>query len=297
MLQEMARPATLWAAWARVAARSGMAGADGVEVAEFAERLGPRLELLSRLLLSGEYRPQPLRLVLANRAGKVRHRGVPTVADRVAQRAFLQVCGPQLEAARAEVSFAYRRGRSWVDALARAGRCRAQGLRWVFRTDIADFFGSVEHDLLRAMVSTQVTDPALVELVDAWVQAPALTQHGLRARTRGLPEGAPLSPALANLYLRRFDDQVDGRHGRLVRYADDLALFCRDLNAATAGAEHVAGELDLLRHPGKTYIATFDAGFRMLGWVFQGEQGWPEQERRGWTHPLVARPATECGGL
>ena len=93
--------------------------------------------------------PQPLRLVLANRAGKVRHRGVPTVADRVAQRAFLQVCGPQLEAARAEVSFAYRRGRSWVDALARAGRCRAQGLRWVFRTDIADFFGSVEHDLLR----------------------------------------------------------------------------------------------------------------------------------------------------
>lgn len=126
MLREMARPATLWAAWARVAAGSGMAGADGVEVAEFAHRLGPRLELLSRLLLSGEYQPQPVRLVLARRAGKVRRRGVPTVADRITQRAFLQVCGSRLEAARAEVSFAYRRGRSWVDALARAGRYRAR---------------------------------------------------------------------------------------------------------------------------------------------------------------------------
>ena len=160
------------------------------------------------------------------------------MADRVAQRAFLQVCGPQLEPARAEVSFAYQRGRSWVDALARAGQYRAQGLRWVFRTDIADFFDSVEHDLLRAVVRTQVPDPAMVELVDAWVQAPALTPKGLQARPRGLPEGAPLSPALANLYLREFDYQVDGRHGRLVRYADDLALFCRDLDAATAGAEH-----------------------------------------------------------
>jgi len=185
------------------------------------------------------------------------------VADRVAQRAFLQVCGPQLEPARAEVSFAYQRGRSWVDALARAGQYRAQGLRWVFRTDIADFFDSVEHDLLRAVVRTQVPDPAMVELVDAWVQAPALTPKGLQARPRGLPEGAPLSPALANLYLREFDYQVDGRHGRLVRYADDLALFCRDLDAATAGAEHIAAELALLRlrlNPDKTYIATFDAG-------------------------------------
>ncbi|MGH3911659.1 MAG: reverse transcriptase domain-containing protein [Pseudonocardiaceae bacterium] len=187
-----------------------------------------------------------------------------------------------------------------MDALARAGRYRAQGLHWVFRTDIADFFDSVEHDLLRAMVSTQVTDPAVVKLVDAWVQAPALTPDGLRTRTRGLPEGAPLSPVLANLYLRRFDDQVDGRHGRLVRYADDLALFCRDLTTAAAGAEHIADELALLRlrlNPDKTYIATFEAGFQMLGWVFQGEQGWPEQQRRGWTHPLAARlPVSECGG-
>jgi RNA-directed DNA polymerase len=187
-----------------------------------------------------------------------------------------------------------------VDALARAGRYRTHGLRWVFRTDIADFFASVEHDLLRRAVRTQVTDSAVAALVDGWVRAPALTQEGLRVRPRGLPEGAPLSPALANLYLRRFDGEVDGRHGRLVRYADDIGLFCRDLDTAAAGAEHVGAELALLclrLNPDKTYLTTFDAGFRMLGWVFRGEQGWPEQQQAGWTHPLVARQAaSEWGG-
>ncbi|MGH3623681.1 MAG: hypothetical protein ACRDQ5_18120, partial [Sciscionella sp.] len=80
-------------------------------------------------------------------------------------------------------------------------------------------------------------------------------------------------------------------YGQLVRYADDLALFCVSLPVAVAGAEHLIAELaELGLRPNveKTYLSSFDAGFRMLGWVFRGDSGWPEQERSGWTHPLAA---------
>jgi group II intron reverse transcriptase/maturase len=282
----------LWAAWARVAAGGGMAGADGVSVADFAQSLGPRLEALSRLLSTGGYRPQPLRLVPAMRSGRVRHRGVPTVADRVVQRAFLRVYGPRLEPGDCEVSFAYRRGRSWVDALSRARRHGAEGLRWVFRTDIADFFASIDHGRLCAKVESVAPDPGVADLVRGWIAAPVLTPAGLRERFLGLPEGAPISPTLANLFLRDLDVSVDHRHGRLVRYADDLALFCGDFDAAVAGAQDLLVRLtDLGLRPNeeKTYISTFDAGFRMLGWQFRGENGTPERDNPHWTHPMLAR--------
>lgn len=291
MMRRLASPPILWAAWARVSAGSGMAGADGISVAEFAQHLGPRLEALSQLLAVGQYRAQPLRAVSAVRDGRMRPRGLPTVADRVVQRAVLQVCGDRLRSAGSETSFAYQRGRSWVDALRQARGYGEQGLRSVFRTDIADFFASIDHDLLHETASACLTDPSVVDLVRGWITAPALTATGLMARSRGIPEGAPISPALANLFLRAFDAEVDRRHGRLVRYADDLALFCTDLDEAALGAEHMLGELSrlgLLPNLDKTYLSTFDAGFRMLGWVFRGDSGHPEQESPHWTHPLVA---------
>lgn len=259
-----------------------MPGADGVSVAEFAQRLGPRLEALAGLL----------RLVPVVRGGRTRDRGVPTVADRIVQRAFLHAYGNRLDTATSEVSFAYQRGRSWVDALAQARRYGESGLRWVFRTDIADFFDSIDHPGLLEVVARTLPEPDVVDLVRGWITAPILTGGGLRHRSSGVPEGAPVSPTLANLYLRSFDRSVDGRYGRLVRYADDLALFCGDLNAAIAGAEHILLELaglGLRANVDKTYFGSFDAGFRMLGWVFSGATGWPEDERPGWTHPLVNR--------
>lgn len=269
-----------------------MAGADGIGVAEFAADLGPRLEALSRLLTAGRYRAQPVRAVMAVRGGRRRERGVPTVVDRIVQRAFLRVCAPVLESTRAEVSFAYQRGRSWTDALHRAHRYREAGLRWVFRTDIADYFASVDHAMLAEQVAVRLQDRQAEELVAGWVSAPTLTSRGLRARTRGLPEGGPISPALANLHLREFDEVVDGRFGRLVRFADDLALFCADVDAAVAGAHQIGEELarlGLALNPTKSCVTSFESGFRMLGWEFDRVGGRPERERCGWTHPLSAR--------
>jgi RNA-directed DNA polymerase len=269
-----------------------------VGVSEFAARLGPRLEMLSRLLAGGGYRAQPLRLVESVRAGKRRDRGIPTVCDRIAQRAFLAVAGHRLDDSRPEVSFAYHRGRSWVDALVRAARYREAGLRWVFRTDISDFFASLEHRIVTDVVAEVVSDPQAVELVTQWAAAPVLTADGVRQRPRGVPEGAPISPMLANLYLRGFDARVHRGHGQLVRFADDIALFCADLESATAGGTEIAevlSALGLRLNPAKTCITTFDAGFTMLGWQFRGDHGQPVQDTPEWTHPLSGSRA--AGGV
>ncbi|WP_424187672.1 reverse transcriptase domain-containing protein [Actinokineospora sp. G85] len=255
-----------------------MPGADGVGVAEFGRSLGPRLRLLGDLLRSGGYQAQPVRLVPSTRGGRRRERGVPTVADRIAQRAVLHVCGSRLQSSGSETSFAYQRGRSWMDALAKARHHGENGLRWVFRTDIADYFASIDHQALRSAVADRVRDDEVTDLIAQWSAAPVLSDDGVRDVRRGIPEGAPISPALANLFLAALDRAVDGRHGRLVRYADDLALFCPDLDSAVAGAEHILLELAALglrANQAKTYLSSFEAGFRLLGWEFEGGSGRP----------------------
>ncbi|WP_131787813.1 reverse transcriptase domain-containing protein [Protofrankia symbiont of Coriaria ruscifolia] len=295
-LDRMARESTLWGSWARVAAGSAMAGADGIGVETFGRQLGVRLDHLAEQLRTRTYEPQPLRLMTITRGGKRRRLGLPTVRDRVTQRAFLEVCGKRLDASSAEVSFAYRRGRSWLDALAQAERCRDAGLRTVLRADIAEFFREIDHELLADALNQTITDPEAAALARAWASAPLLTEYGVVDRDRGVPEGAPVSPALANLYLRGFDKAVHGRRGHLVRYADDLAVFCPDEDAALAAAADVDAALTSLRlrtNPGKTYVSTFDTGFSFLGWVFFRDGGWAESPNEGWTHPMsVGRNAS-----
>ncbi|WP_322762685.1 reverse transcriptase domain-containing protein [Frankia sp. Cr2] len=288
VLAAMGRPAVLWAAWARVAAGSGMPGADGLSVADFARQLGIRLDRLADQLTAGAYEPQPLRLATINRGGRRRALGLPTVRDRIAQRAFLEVCHDQLDAASVEVSFAYRRGRSWLDALAEAERCRDTGRTTVLRTDVADYFACIRHDLLLAALPPGLAGEAAT-LIDRWIAAPLLTEHGIIPRSKGIPEGAPLSPALANLHLRAFDTHVHHNPGNLVRYADDIAVFCVDVDGAIAAA-HIVGralaDLDLEMNTTKTYISSFDRGFSFLGWVFYRDGGWEAEPTAGWTHPM-----------
>ncbi len=288
VLAAMGRPAVLWAAWARVAAGSGMPGADGLAVADFAGQLGARLDRLTDQLTTGTYEPQPLRLATIHRGGRRRILGLPTVRDRIAQRAFLEVCHDQLDAASVEVSFAYRRGRSWLDALAEAERYRDAGRTTVLRTDIADYFACIRHDLLLAALPPGLAGEATT-LIGRWIAAPLLTEYGIIPRTKGIPEGAPLSPALANLHLRAFDTTVHRNPGNLVRYADDIAVFCTDTDTAIDAAHTVGralADLDLEMNAAKTYISSFDRGFSFLGWVFYRDGGWEAEPTAGWTHPM-----------
>jgi RNA-directed DNA polymerase len=278
LIERMTSERILWAAWSRVAAGSGAAGADGITTTEFGRDIGPRLACLARLMCEGRYEAQPLRPVRTVRGGKPRIRGLPTVCDRIAQRAFLNVCGTRLNPQNSSVSFSYRPGRSWLNALERVQRYRDSGLHWVLRTDIADFFAQINQRMLFDVISERFTDPGVVQLVESWVRAPLLTPHGTAIRARGLPEGAPVSPALAEAFLDGFDREIDGRFGPLVRYADDLTVLCSSADDAVAALDRIERSLTVrgLRvNPDKTYVASFDFGFTLLGWRFAGARAEP----------------------
>lgn len=277
LVERLASDRVLWAAWSRVAAGSGMAGADGVTAEVFGREVGPRLTALATLLREHRYRAQPLRPVRSMRGGKLRTRGLPTICDRIVQRAFLNIYGTRLNPAN-PVSFSYRPGRSWLNALEQVQRHRDSGLMWVARTDIANFFAEVDHRLLLEQVAGRIRDPSAAELVRSWVCAPWLMPEGVVERRRGLPEGAPISPALAEFFLSDFDQEVDRKSGRLVRYADDLTVLCQGPDEAVKALTDVDTALTargLRINPDKTYIADFDYGFTLLGWRFVGTTAQP----------------------
>ncbi|MDB4873132.1 MAG: hypothetical protein JWL97_4136, partial [Gemmatimonadales bacterium] len=187
------------------------------------------------------------------------------------------------------VSFSYRQGRSWLNAVEQVQRYRDSGLHWVLRTDIADFFAEIDQRMLSEVMAERLADRNIVELVDSWVRAPLLTPRGTTVRARGLPEGAPVSPALAEAFLADFDREVDGRFGSLVRYADDLTVLCTGPNEAMAALADVDRALTVrgLRiNVDKTSIASFDFGFTLLGWRFVGASAGPvEAEPTGSATP------------
>lgn len=287
-LGKAARPERLWAAWAKVAGGSPRAGSDGLTVADFARHLDRHLAALGQQLRSGSYEPQPLVQRHAKVHEKIRRLCIPTVRDRIAQRTVLDTANRTLDRELAESSFAYRRRRSWLTALNAVQQCRQEGLRWVVRIDIRDFFEQVDHDTLRAELSTTL-DRGAVETMMAWVQAPVIHDNGVAPNARGIPQGAPISPALANRYLHSLDQRVHNRVGRLVRYADDIAVFCPDEAQAVradAAVREVLADLRLEANPAKSYLSHFDRGFAFLGWVFFRDGGYEEAPTPGWTHPL-----------
>ena len=158
----------MWSAWSKVAAGSPRPGTDGISTDRFARCLDDNLRELAVLLASGQYRPQPLLGLEIVRGTKARHLAIPTVRDRVAQRAFLQAVGGMLESKAAEASFAYRKGRSWLDALRAVERHRDSGLRVVCRGDIRTFFDAIDHGLLREALVPALGEDDAVELALAW---------------------------------------------------------------------------------------------------------------------------------
>jgi group II intron reverse transcriptase/maturase len=289
------QPRILWGAWSKVAAGSPRAGVDGVTVNQFAKGIDGEIQKLQQQIRDGSYTPNPVLVREVSIHRKIRHLGIPTVRDRLAQRAVLDGARALFDSDLGEASFAYRRGRSWLCALREAERSRDDGLRWVFRTDIHKFFDKIDHATLELFLGRLLERQAEVDLVMSWVRADLVTVAGQRPNTVGIPQGAPISPALANRYLQPFDQAINGERGRLVRYADDLAVFCASAEQAHLVAHDVERALDALGlapNPDKTYVSNFERGFSFLGWVFFGDDGYEEDPNDEWTHPMsTGRPA------
>ena len=255
----------LWLAWERVRANNGAAGGDGVTIGHFAPFAKGAIEALAKRLRGFTYRPGPSRRVMIpKRAGGFRPLDIPCVVDRVAQGATALTLVPALEPQFEDSSFAYRPRRGVADAVRRVAALRRQGYTHAVDADISHYFESVPHEPLLAKLEKLVGDDAILDLVALWLEHHA--PSGV-----GLPQGSPLSPLLANLYLDALDEAVEERGVRLVRYADDFVILAKSEGAARDALSKVTrllAEHGLTLNAEKTRVVDFDQGFRFLGHLF-----------------------------
>jgi RNA-directed DNA polymerase len=265
-------PRNLARAWSRVKENRGAGGVDRVSIDRFEREHRRYLTVLHQRLAEGSYRPLPVRRVEIDKPGSTAKRplGIPTVVDRVCQQALRQVLEPIFEPTFSEVSFGFRPGRSAHMAMRRIWGQMQAGGRWIVDADIADFFGTISHDRLVALVAERVADGKVLSLVRQMLTAGVLRDGVYESTIAGTPQGGVISPLLSNIYLHVFDEQMQRAGFQLTRYADDWLCVCRtreEAERALASARAVLeGQLGLRIHPEKTRIVHVSQGFEFLGY-------------------------------
>jgi CRISPR-associated protein Cas1 len=261
-IEHIASRATLAEAWRRVRANKGGSGADGVTIEAFEMRLESNLDRLSCALLDGTYRPHALRrFTIQKSSGGVRRLAVPSVVDRVAQTAAVLALDSRLEERQSRTSHGYRRGRGVATAIADLVAALAGGRWFVVDLDISAYFDSVPHRRLLAELAIWIDDPAVVRLVALWLRS-------FSAWGRGVSQGAPIAPLLANLYLHPIDGLLAAAGLAAVRYADDIAIACcsnAEAQSALGLAQRLLRERGLRANVSKTAIHPPGATFDYLG--------------------------------
>lgn len=262
----------LRAAWYSVADNHGAPGLDRVSVGRFARYWGANLYTLAEQVRKGRYGPGRLRRVaIPKRSGGQRLLRIPSVGDRVLQRAVLNVIEPRFERRFLSCSHGYRRKRGVRTALDDLLAQRDRGLRWVLDADIDACFDSIDHALLRGLLEKEIRDPRVLHLLDLWLR----NGEDRTRRGRGLALGMPVSPLLCNIVLHELDTYLVRRRWPLVRYADDFVVCCASESEAEQAREVVAAALAALRlqlEPTKTRVASFDDGFEFLGIAFENNE-------------------------
>jgi len=225
----------VWEAYRRVKSNKGSAGVDNQSLAEFELELKANLYRIWNRMSSGSYFPPPIRAVpIPKKSGGQRILGVPTVADRIAQTVVTLTLEPLLEPHFHEDSYGYRRGKSAHQALT-VTRKRCWENNWVLEYDIRGLFDNIDHGLLLKALRHHVKDSWVLLYVERWLTAPMQRNGKLVQRVRGTPQGGPLSPVLANLFLHYALDSWLSRtyaHIPFCRYADDGILHCRSKSQA-----------------------------------------------------------------
>lgn len=213
-------------AYRAVKRNDGAPGVDGIDTRALAARLRQHWPTIRDKLYAGSYEVAlVLGVQIPKPNGGVRQLGIPTVQDRLIQQAVQQVLGRVLDPTFSDSSFGYRPGRSAHDAVRRAQQYVMEGKRWVVDIDISAFFDEVNHDILMTRVGRHVRDKRVLKLIGRYLRA-GLKQDGrVQKRSQGTPQGGPLSPLLANLYLDALDKELEQRQLSFVRYADDVAIY------------------------------------------------------------------------
>jgi RNA-directed DNA polymerase len=275
------RPATLQAAWEQVKSNRGAAGIDGQSIEAFAANAERYLNELAKDLEEGQYQAQAVRRVEIPKAGgKTRPLGIPTVKDRIVQTAVKRVIEPIFEKEFLPMSYGFRPGRGCKDALREVDGYLKEGYTHVVDADLKGYFDSIPHPLLKERIEERISDGRLLELLAGWLRQDIV--KGLERWTPmgGTPQGAVISPLLANLYLHPLDKRMTTLGYRMVRYADDFVILCESAEQAHLALDEVRAWVEangLTLHPDKTHVGDCrikGQGFEFLGYRFEAGKRW-----------------------
>lgn len=279
LMDKVERPSTLAAAWQKVAKNGGAAGVDRQSIERFAANSEKYLGELATALKQRHYRPQPVRRVeIPKGDGKTRPLGIPTVKDRIVQTALKFALEPIYEARFRDESYGFRPGRSCKDALREVDGLLKQGGTFVVDADLQSYFDTIPHGRLMQRVEEQISDGPVLELVRHFLQQDILHEGSGWTPIGGTPQGAVISPLLANIYLHPLDELLAAKGYRMVRYADDFVILCASSEEAQAALALVriwVEENELTLHPDKTHVGDCrqpGQGFEFLGYRFEAGQ-------------------------
>ncbi len=275
----------------RVVLNKGGAGVDGYRTEQLAKEWGQQCDQLGAELKNGSYEPKPVRRAWIPKLGgsELRPLGIPAVRDRVVQTALRAVMEPIFERDFAQQSYGFRPQRGALQALGRVETLLMSGHTWIVDADLKAYFDTIPHERLMELVRTRIADGKVLSLLEKYLKAGVMDSLvGWQATPQGTPQGAVVSPLLANLYLNPLDHKMAGAGREMVRYADDFVVYARtEAEAKEALAEIAAWvkEAGLTLHPAKTRVvnAAQRGGFDFLGYHFEqyGKEGgkkWPRQK-------------------
>jgi RNA-directed DNA polymerase len=276
LVDKVFRPTTLDAAWHKVAQNKGAAGVDGQSIERFAAQADRYLLELHESLKDGSYRPSPVKRVeIPKSDGRTRPLGIPTVKDRIVQTPLKMVVEPIFEVQFRPGSYGFRPGRGCKDALREVDRLVKDGFTFVVDADLQGYFDSIPQDRLMALVEQSISDGRVLALIDSFLRQDIMTAMARWQPTAGTPQGAVISPLLADLYLHPLDLLMELSGQRMVRFADDFVILCRSEAEALAALRQVEAWVaanDLTLHPDKTRVGDCrqpGQGFEFLGYRFE----------------------------
>ena len=229
----------------RVKANKGACGIDKMSVSELDEYLRKHKEEIISSIMNMTYKPQPVRRVYIPKSnGKKRPLGIPTAVDRVVQQATAQVLSQIYDESFSDNSYGFRPKRSAHGAIDKVLNYLNEGCEWVIDLDIEKYFDTVNHDKLISILREKVNDKTTLHLIRSFLRA-GVMEKGLTSPTEiGVPQGGPLSPILSNIYLDKFDKELEERGLRFVRYADDCDIFVKSEMSANRVMKSVTSWLE-----------------------------------------------------
>lgn len=272
LLEQILSSDNLNEAYRQVVRNGGAGGVDKMETSELLPYLNLHKDELLARLMSGKYRPSPVRRVeIPKDNGRKRQLGIPIVVDRFIQQAISQILIPIYEPQFSDNSFGFRPNRSAHDALERVRKTADGGNRYCVGLDLERFFDTVNHSKLIEVISRTIKDGRVVSLIHKYLNAGVMVRHKYEESKEGVPQGGPLSPILSNILLNELDKELDHRGHPFVRYADDCLIMVKSKRATErvrdSVSDFVEKKLFLKVNKEKTVIGAL-SGKKYLGYSF-----------------------------